>query len=302
MKILIIGGSSTVGTHMIKSLENTSIDWEFTYNKHKILFERGHQLDITNKERVINLINEINPDIVFHTAALANIDLCEINNELARSVNINGTNNVIQGCKKTGSKIVYVSTSFVFNGEHTHYYEGDIPSPTTYYGHTKWKGEQLVQKSQLKYLILRTDALYGWIENWNRENPVMRTLRTLKADKVLREITDWYNTPTFLPDFVNAAHKLLKQDEMGIFHLNGPEFINRYNWSIKVAEIFGLDKKMIQPIKSEVLNLPAKRVNINLNNHKLTRRTGFVMKDIKEGLQNMLKLQSASSMKYDYFF
>ena len=141
----------------------------------------------------------------------------------------------------------------------------------------------------MDFLILRTDALYCWIEKWQRVNSVLRVLDTLRNGKILNEVTDWYNTPTYVPDFVNAAEKLFKMNETGIFHVVGSEFINRYNWSVKVAEIFGLDKNLIKPIHSSTFNFPANRVNINLKNTKLITKTKINMKNIEEGTIEMLK-------------
>ena len=291
MKILIIGGSGVIGTKLLNFFVVNNWDVEFTYLTHKVPYAKGHKLDITKKEDVIKLISEINPNVVVNTTSLL-IDKSENNPELAESINVKGMENIIEGCKKINSKIVYVSTSAVFDGTKSEYFETDPPSPSTNYGLTKYKAEELIKKSGLSYLILRTDALYCWIEDWQkpqRINSVLRVLDTLGSGKILKEITDWINTPTYVPDFVYATHKLLEQKEEGIFHISGPEFINRYDWSLQVAKIFGLDKKMIHPITADELKLPAKRANIKLCNQKLIEKTGFRMNGVQEGLLKMLR-------------
>ena len=92
-----------------------------------------------------------------------------------------------------------------------------------------------------------------------------------------------------MPDFVKATWELIRKNLTGIFHVVGSDYINRYDWSLLVAEIFELDKNMINPIKSDILSLPAKRVNVNLKNQKLEQKAGFQMKGLKEGLLEMLK-------------
>jgi len=288
MKILIIGGSGLIGTKLLqhyKKKKNTDV--EFTFLKNNIPIANGHQLDITENDNTINLISKINPDVVIHTVALTNVDLCETDKALADSINVLGTQNVVEGCKNTKSKLVYISTSFVFDGKKQNYVENDTPSPVTYYGITKLKGEELVQNSNLPNLILRTDQPYCWTEQWNHTNSVIRVLDNLRSDKIHNEITDWKNTPTYVPDFVNAASQLLDSNESGIFHVVGPDFINRYDWSLLTAEIFGLNKNLIKPITSESLNLPATRVNVNLSNQKLQKKTGITMMGVKEGLLHM---------------
>jgi len=291
LRILIIGGSGVVGTKLLNFFTLNNHQVEFTYLTHEVSYAKGHELDITKKDDVIELISKINPNVVINTTSLL-MDKSETQPELAESINVKGMENIIEGCKKTNSKIVFVSSSAVFDGKKSEYFENDPPSPLTIYGKTKFQAEELIRKSDLSHLILRTDVLYCWIEDWQkpqRINSVLRVLDTLGSGKILKELTDWVNTPTYVPDFVNAVHKLLEQKEEGIFHVSGPEFISRYDWSLKVAEIFGLDEKLIQPITSDELNLPAKRPNINLRNQKLTEKTGFQMKGVEEGLLNMLR-------------
>jgi len=289
MKILIIGGSGVIGWKLLNFLNEKNIDVEFTYLQHQIKFKRGQKLDITKKDLVIKTILDSNPDVVIHTAALTNVDLCETNTNLADTVNVGGTKNIVEGCKNINSKLIYISTSFVFDGKKPKYTEDDKASPSTYYGITKSQGENLVKNSGLKYLILRTDQPYCWVEEWQHSNSVLRVLQTLKTGRIMKEVVDWYNTPTFVPDFVHAAKKLIDEDQQGIFHLVGSDFINRYDWAIKTAEIFGLNKNLLKKTKSDSLNLPAKRVNVNLSNDKLYRTTGIRMKDVKEGLLDMRK-------------
>ena len=145
----------------------------------------------------------------------------------------------------------------------------------------------MVKDSKLPYLILRTDQPYCWSENYQHTNSILRVLESLRTKKNLREIVDWWNVPTYVPDFVDAVWKLLEQNSEGIFHVVGSNFVNRYDWSITVANIFGLKKELIIPIFSEEMNLPVKRSNVNLSNKKLYEKTGIKMSGIKEGAIKM---------------
>ena len=223
MQILIIGGSGVVGTKLLNFFAVNNQDVEFTYLTHKVPYAKGHKLDITKKEDVIKLISKIKPEVVINTTSLL-MDKSETQPELAESINVKGMENIIEGCKKTNSKIVFVSSSAVFDGTKSEYFEKDPPTPSTYYGLTKYKAEELIKNSGLAHLILRTDALYCWIEDWQkpqRINSVLRVLDRLGSGKVLKELTDWTNTPTYVPDLVYATHKLLEQKEEGIFHIAG---------------------------------------------------------------------------------
>lgn len=291
MKILVIGGSGVIGSKIVKHFTDKNNDVEFTFHANKILSTKSHHLDIRKKDQTTEFIQKINPDIVIHTSALTNVDLCETNNLLAHSINVDGTANIIEGCKITKSKMVYISTSFVFDDRKGKYSEDDTAYPSTYYGITKFEGEELTRKSGLSYLILRTDQPYCWIEEGQHTNSVLRVIQTLQSGKILKEIVDWYNTPTYVPDFVGATERLLLDNLSGIFHLVGSDYVSRYDWSLKVADFFDLNRNMIKPITADTLNLPAKRVNVHLSNEKLFEKTGLRMMGIEEGLKEMSKLK-----------
>jgi dTDP-4-dehydrorhamnose reductase len=287
MKILVIGGSGIIGSKIVRKFVESKNDVIYTYYENKLNVGIGHRLDIRKKDETIDLISKVNADLVIHTAALTNVDLCETDKKLADSINVKGTENVITGCQKTNSKIVYISTSFVFNGEKNKYFEEDEPSPTTYYGLTKLKGEEIVKSSKLSFLILRTDQPYDWKEKWQRNNSVLRVIQTLQEVKTLNEIIDWYNVPTYIPNFVNALENLINFNLLGIYHVCGSDFVNRYEWALVTAKVFGLNENMIKSISSETLNLPAKRVNVNLSIEKLFQKTEIKMMGIDEGLKSM---------------
>jgi dTDP-4-dehydrorhamnose reductase len=296
MKIAIIGGSSFIGSNFVKSFSKKNYEIKYSYFKNTPLFKNGFQLDITNKETTKEFFKNNKSDIVIISTALTNVDLCETNPNLAEAINVKGTQNIIDACKNSNIKIIYISTSAVFDGKKSEYNEEDKPNPTSVYGATKLKGEKIVIESNNPYLILRTDQPYGWKERWQHTNSVIRVIENLEKDQSFNEISNWYNSPTFVPDFVNATKSLIKNELGGIFHLVGSDFISRYEWSQKVAEIFNLNKKLIKEIDSNDLKLPVKRVNVHLSNKKLDDMIGHKMIGIREGLQIMLNEQCQKSV------
>lgn len=288
MKILIIGGSGIIGYNLIQYLIKRN-NVHYTFLQNSISEPNGHYLDITNKTSTIKLIKKIRPDVIIHTAALTNVERCEKEKEFTYSINVEGTKNIVEGAKLVKSKIVYVSTSAVFSGDKDEYFEDDKVDPISNYGLTKAEAEKIVKNSGLKYMILRTDQPYYWNKKWQHTNSVLRVLDTLRSDKTFKEITDWYNAPTYVPDFVEATARLLELEETGIFHLVGPDFVSRFDWALLTCDVFGLDSKKIQKIDSNRLNLMAKRSNVKLNNRKITEKTGIRFIGIQEGLNNMKK-------------
>ena len=289
MKILIIGGTGVIGSKILKNLGNQDDDIEFTYLKNYNPSHNGKFLDITDKDSTMSLIKIIKPEIIINASSFTNMDLCETNKKIAYKINVTGLENIVSGAKIFGSKVIHISTSAVFSGEKPSYNEEDETSPISYYGLTKSIAENVVKTSDLPYLILRTDQPYCWIEKWQHDNSVIRAIHTLKNGMELNEIIDWHNSPTFVPDFVNVLKILMLEKSTGIFHLVGPDYISRYDYSIEVSNIFNLNKNLIKPIFSKILKLPAKRVNVRLRNEKLFQKTGIKMLSVKEGLTRMLE-------------
>ena len=287
MKILIVGGSGVIGFYSFKSFVNENSEINYTYYKNKTPYPRGIHLDVRDRTNTIEILKKLHPDFVIISNALTNVDLCETNPSLAESINVNGTKNIVDGCKLVNSKLIFISTSAVFDGKKLEYSENDEPKPKSIYGLTKFQGEKIIRESNLPFLILRTDQPYCWKEKWQHTNSVIRVIDNLKKNQQFKEISDWYNTPTYVPDFVNATKKLIQKKLEGIFHLVGPDFISRYELSQKVAEIFHLKKILIQSIDSSKLNLPVKRNSVKLNNNKLFQKTGYRMLGVDEGLQRM---------------
>ena len=289
MKTLIIGGSGVIGSKFTKQFLSEEFELLSTYFDNKLKFPNECMLDIRDRNSVEKIFKKIDPDIVIHTSAITNIDLCETDHKLADSINVQGTKNIINYSKKFSSKLIYISTSFVFDGTKTKYFENDLTNPTTYYGKTKDISEKNIINSELDFLILRTDQPYCWIESGQHTNSVLRVIDSLKAKKHHKEIVDWYNTPTYVPDFVETAKKLIINEKSGIFHLVGSDYINRFEWSKIICDCFNLNKKFIKPITSQDLKLPARRSNVNLSNEKIFNEMGIRMMGIRDGLKSMLE-------------
>ncbi|MBI2624438.1 SDR family oxidoreductase [Candidatus Parcubacteria bacterium] len=289
MKMLITGGTGLLGSCLKKIFPTDEVS--FTYHSHPVA--GGHWLDVSDRSATLSLISTMQPDITIHTVAVPSMDVCETNKSLAERVNIEGTRNVIDACLRVGSKIVYISTPCVFDGTKAVFTEDSPTNPINYYGITKLEGEKIVARSGLPFLIMRTDQPYGWIEPWQKKNSVVRALEVLDKDEEFREVVDWYNNPTYGEDFAAAAKQLIEKKREGIFHVVGPDYLNRYEWALRMAEVFGKDATLIKPINSQMLRLNAKRINAKLNTDKLARE-GIKMAGVWEGLRRMKAVRERS--------
>ena len=289
MKVLVTGGSGRIGFKLIKKfLGNRDLVASISKTNAVTLPKvKSFVFDLTDKAETVKTIKDFAPDIVVHTAALTNVDLCETNHELAYEQNVKATQNVIDACKEYGSKLVFVSSAFVFDGKDKVFTEESKTNPINYYGETKALSEAAIKENLEDYLILRTDQPYGSIEPWQKDDNVRRVLNKLNNNQESKEPTDWYNNPTYLDDFAEATIKLIKEDKKGIYNLVGPDFINRYEWALKIADTFGKNKNLIVPIDSSTFNLAAKRPNINLSNEKTVRETKISFLGVEAGLKDL---------------
>jgi dTDP-4-dehydrorhamnose reductase len=280
-KIFITGGSGLLGS----KFTSDSHDIIRTFNTNPD--NKCISLDITDEKDVLNKIEAINPDLVVHSAALTNVDYCEDHRQEAYEINVKGTQNVVKACEKMDCKLIYVSTDFVFDGKKGLYKEDDKTNPLGYYALTKLQGEGTVQNSGLNYAIARVSVLYGWHK---RPNFVMWVINELNDNNKINVVTDQYNSPTFADNAADAIIKKFEKNKEGIYHIAGNERINRFEFAKNIAEVFDLDKTLINPIKSSEFVQKAKRPkDSSLSVEKVEGDLKIKMLNTLEGLIEMKK-------------
>lgn len=296
MKILVTGGSGMIGSKFVSELAGEGNEVLYTYLSRNPPVEGGQpaELDITNRKQVISLVESFGPRLTIHCSALTKVDLCETDPRLAEKINVQGTKNVVDACEKVDSKIIYISTSFVFDGSKKIFYEDDKTHAINQYGLTKLRGEDITKKSGQPFLILRTDHPYRWSPHHLEKNNIIRMINLFEKGEKFREAVDWFNTPTLVDNLVEASLRLIKKWEDDIYHVVGSDYISRYNIAMKVAEAIGGDKKLVTKIKASDLNLPTKRPNVHMSNEKIREKTGVEMLGVADGVRLVLKQRSES--------
>ena len=207
-KILITGGKGTVGSYISKV---------FNKDKYNLLITGKEELDVTNKKQVFSKISKFNPDVVIHLAAKTNVDECERSPKDCFLVSSKGTKNIAEGCKKTGSLLIYTSTSAVFNGKKKGYFEDDNPDPINVYAKAKLEGEKHIKKILNRYFIVRA----GWIIGGGKlEKKFISIIIDLsKKKKELKIAQDKFGTLVYAKDLVNFFEELVSEKHPhGIYH------------------------------------------------------------------------------------
>ena len=253
MKILITGGSGLLGQALMNIFKDQEIYG--TYYQHTGTQEKLLYLDITSEKDVTSLIEKIKPRVVIHTAAMTDVDDCEVHAQKAMQINAEGTRNLVLAANQIGAKFVYLSTDYVFNGEKGLYTEEDPVDPINVYGESKLAGEKIVQQGCRDFFIARTSVIYGSAEG----NFATWLLSRLAQQKQLSIVDDQYASPTYNRDLAEQLKALIQNDAQGIFHTAGGERMNRYQFALRIAYCFGYDVALIKPVDIHTLPWIAKR-------------------------------------------
>lgn len=285
MKIFAIGASGLVGSRIAELLREK-------YVVDNLSLETG--LNITDASTLDSVKKDTEHPIVFHLAAKADVDGCEKDKSLgeegdAYKINVLGTQNIINACRESKKKLIYVSTDFVFDGKNPPsggYTEEDTPNPINWYAETKYKGEEIVKDSGTPYTIMRIAYPYRADEFAMKKDFVHAIKGRLEQKLPVAAVTDHLMTPVFIDDIAYALDKLIETESLGIFHVVGSQSLSPYDAANLIAEKFGFDKALISKTTlTEFFQGRAPRpFNLTLNNAKI-QKLGVKMRTFEEGLQ-----------------
>jgi len=260
VKVFVTGASSTPGFKIVVELAKSGYRIYAQYNSHEIPsmdYVTKVKIDFINEmDKLVNMLNEVKPDAIIHTAALGDVDKCEIDKALAWKINVEATHAIAKMGGKLGSYIVYLSTDYVFDGEKGLYKEEDTPNPVNYYGLTKLVAENIVRSSTNNFSVVRTSHIYGF--GMGRENFARYVIKALSQKQKVRALTDQWLSPTLNTLLAKAIVEIIERRYVGIIHVAG-ERTSRYEFAKAIAKKFGFDENLIEPISISEIRFVAKR-------------------------------------------
>lgn len=278
MKVLVTGANGLLGYKLIQLLSSKAEITTIATGRKKIngLPDRVqfYELDVTDHDQTLDVLNKTKPDVAIHTAAMTQVDQCETERDLCWKANVTGVENVIEACEKNNTHLVHVSTDFIFDGTHGPLDERATPKPVNYYGESKLAGEQAVQKSKLQWAILRTVLVYGVTPDLSRSNIVLWVKKSLEEGKTINVVNDQWRTPTLAEDLAMGCYLAASKKATGIYHISGEEMMTPFDIANQTAEFFKLDKSLIKPADSSTFKQPAMR----------PPKTGFIITKAKKEL------------------
>ncbi|MFL2574372.1 MAG: SDR family oxidoreductase [Flavobacteriales bacterium] len=278
MIAVVTGSNGLLGQKIVQQLNNKGYKIIATSkgpNRNSINnFFIYEDLDITNKEQLSSVLNKYNPDVVFNTAAITNVDLCEKEKDLCEKVNVQAVEFLADICLDIDSHLIHISTDFIFDGNDGPYKEDDIPSPLSYYGKSKLDSENILKSHKCKWTILRTIVLFGVAKDLTKGNIVLWAKHQLENSKKINIIDDEFRAPTLADDLAYACVYSAINKVYGIYHTSGKDIMSIYDMVISIANYFKLDKNLVNRISSKELNQVANR----------PKKTGFVLEKAQEKL------------------
>ena len=296
MRIGITGASGMLGTALLKKLSLDPGNSVLATSRTKGLLGDNinwNCFDLTDQYRLKDWLEIYQPEAIIHCAAMVNVDMCENYPLKAQELHVTSTETISEFSDKTGGKLIYISTDSVYDGNGVEpHKETDEPKPENHYSKSKFLGEACV--NQIKNgLVIRTNILgkgnskqksfFEWVLN----NLVQKASMNLFEDVLF--------SPLHVSHLSEVINKLLTSSHIGTFNCGSRDYLSKYEFGIKVAEIFNLPCDTILKSTLEQANLKAKRPkNMSLCNNKLEKLIEYKLPKVTEVIDLLYQEQKNS--------
>jgi dTDP-4-dehydrorhamnose reductase len=285
MKILVTGASGLLGLNLsLRMIEAHTI---VGVDRNKLVgtpFEivKANLLEVGACSR---LIDEVYPDAIIHTAAIADIDACESDPEGARLLNAEFPGQLAELCAKRGVRMIHISTDAVFDGtKDSTYTEDDTPNPLSIYAQTKLDGENAVLSVNADAIVARVN-FFGWSLGGERSLSEF-FVNHLNAGKSCNGFIDVWFCTMFVGDLADTLVRMFEKILSGLYHVVGSEALTKYDFGVRIARQFGYDETLIHPISVEESGLTARRSRkLRLSVHKLSTDLDLEIPGVSTGLE-----------------
>lgn len=243
-KILITGSDGGLGVVLR----------EYLSQRYNVVATNSISMDVTDKIAVERVINAERPDLVIHCAAIVNADQAEENKERTYNVNVRGTENVAQACKKYNAEMIFFSSDYVFAGNKDKPYEvTDTVDPIQYYGVTKVVGEAVVKNLLEHHYIIRVAWLFGPAGNTFFQKMMRRA-----GEESVHVVDDQIGSPTYTPHLAKAVEQLFNSRKYGTYQITSDGFCSWADYAEEIFRLAGSKTKVIR-VDSNTYKTMAKR-------------------------------------------
>jgi len=255
MRALVVGASGQVGGALMEALAARGHEATGTYGQHPV--EGAWPLDIRNADAVEHAVMFVKPDWIFCPAALSHVDYCEAHADETFAINRDAPLHLARMGQRLGASFVLYSSDYVFDGRGGPFTEEDPPRPLGVYGQSKWEAERALLGVVPRTLVIRTSVVYG--PERQQKNFAYQLIRACRAGQTFRPAVDQRASPTYNRDLAAASMELVERGLTGLYHVAGSATLDRYAFALLVADVFGLDRSGLAPVRTAELRQKAAR-------------------------------------------
>ncbi|MEP6682686.1 MAG: dTDP-4-dehydrorhamnose reductase [Parafilimonas sp.] len=282
MKILVSGKNGQLGKEL-QDIASLNKNFEF------IFFDKD-ELNIVDELSLASIFTKYTPSFFINCAAYTAVDKAETEQEKAYLINAEAVGNIAKQCNQFNTRLIHISTDYVFDGNGTSPYKPDDKTdPVNYYGYTKLLGEQLALKNNPQTIIIRTSWVYSKYGN----NFVKTMLRLMNERKEINVVSDQLGSPTYAKDLAEAIVSTVNGQQStvnGIYHFSNEGIISWYDFAVAIKEVKQL-YCVVHPIPTKAYPTPAKRPAYSaFDKTKIVNTFGLQLKNWKESLAECLQL------------
>ena len=291
-RVLITGCGGMLGLYVYKILSSATtniIATDIDLNENWLEY-----LDVRDLQACERIFSEFSPSVIFHLAALTDLEYCEKNQADTWMVNALGTENIALLSKKYDATMVYIGTAGIFDGNQEGYNDFDQPNPLSYYAKAKYQGEIFIQQYLSKYYIFRAGWMMGGGISKDKKfiNKIYKKIK--KSLSELYVVEDKLGNPTYTVNFADSMLKVLSTGYYGLYNQVCGGNGSRFDVAVEFIRLLGLSEKItITKVTSDYFNkeyFAPRPYSERLINLKLTARKINYMKHWKECLAEYSKI------------
>ncbi len=296
MRILVLGGSGAIGSHVLAELASQHDSTGTYFSNHAIRVPGAPliQLDVRDARCLQSVLRTNRPDLVIQSCGTKDIEFCQDNPSAAWQVHVEGTRHVAAACMQLGCRLAYVSTDCVFDGNKLFYTEEDVTNPFNEYGRVKHEGERIVLASGLNAIVIRASLLYGWRRPGQASNFALNVLDALSNDRPFFAAPNLFNTPMEITCAARAIAAAAVSTHQGRLHLAGKDRVSRYDFALEAAHAFALDTTRLHS-RNDVSGL--RQPNSCLDVTKAETLLHLRFEGLRAGLKRMSEQRSTLNLE-----
>jgi dTDP-4-dehydrorhamnose reductase len=278
MRVTLFGASGLLGQELVNELSSSELD------RDQLTALSSKHADLRDHARVRDVIRDSRPDWILLSAAYTDVDGCESNRDLALAVNCEGAVNVAQAAREAGSRLMFLSTDYVFDGTRKSPYEiSDARNPASVYGESKARAEERLLEILPDVCIARTSWLFG---HGGKCLPAT-ILKVASTRPEISVVNDQHGSPTFTRDLASALVRLCRADARGIVHVTNTGNCTWYDFATEIVRESGMSTK-VNPVTTAEFPRPARRPAYSVLSPDSLHAYDIHMPDWKDALRRYL--------------